>query len=169
MSECVVYVSLGSNIAPEQNLAAAVRLLRERCPVHAVSSLYRTAPEGDTHQAEFLNMAAEIRTDLTPEEFKTQIIGEVERLLGRVRDPHNKNAPRTIDLDIALWDNRAFDYGTKPWHVPEPDILRFAHVTVPLAELAPHYLHPETGETLAQIVARLDTTGIERETGGVDG
>lgn len=163
MPEHTVFVSLGSNIRPEENLAAAVRLLRECCRVLAVSAVYRTAPQGDTRQADFLNMAVRLQTPLNAEDFKTQVIGEIERQLGRVRDPLNKNAPRTIDLDISLWDDAAFDYGEKPWHVPEPDILRFAHVAVPLAELAPDYVHPETGQTLAQIAAGLDSSGVQRE------
>ncbi len=162
MPEHSVFVSLGSNIRPAENLAAAVRLLRERCRVVAVSAVYRTAPQGDPAQADFLNAAVKLQTTLTPETFKTEVIGDIECALGRVRDPLNKNAPRTIDLDISLWDDSVFDYGEKPWHVPEPDIVRFAHVAVPLAELAPDYVHPETGQTLAQIAAGLDSSGVQR-------
>jgi 2-amino-4-hydroxy-6-hydroxymethyldihydropteridine diphosphokinase len=160
--EPVVYVSLGSNIAPEQHLTAAVGLLREKCTVLAVSSRYRTAPQGYTDQADFLNMAVQLTTPRAPAEFKHTVLDAIERQLKRVRDPANKNAPRSIDLDISLWGDAVLDYGEKPWHVPDKDIQRFAHVAVPLAELAPNYVHPETGETLAQIAARLDTSGIQR-------
>lgn len=162
MPDNVVYVSIGSNITPEENLRAAVRLLRERCHVLALSSVYRTPPQGYTDQADFLNMAVKLKTDLPPTAFKTRITGEIEAALGRTRDPQNKNAPRTIDLDISLWNDEVFDYGAKPWHVPEPDILRFAHVAVPLAELAPDYVHPENGQTLAQIATSLDRQTVHR-------
>lgn len=162
MPENVAFISLGSNIEPEKNLRAAVRLLRERCAVLAVSSAYRTPPQGDTEQADFWNMAVKLKTDVSPTEFKSQIIGEIEQLLKRVRDPNNKNAPRTIDLDISLWNDEAFDFGTKSWHIPEPDIVRFAHVAVPLAELAPDYIHPEARQTLSDIVQGMNTQTIER-------
>jgi 2-amino-4-hydroxy-6-hydroxymethyldihydropteridine diphosphokinase len=161
--EHIVYVSLGSNIEPEKNLAAAVRLLRECCTVLALSSVYRTPPQGYIEQAEFLNMVVKVTTSHTPLDFKTHVLAEIERLLKRARNPNNKNAPRTIDLDISLWDEAIIDYGDKPWHIPERDILRFAHVAVPLAEIAPDYVHPETGEKLAEIAARFTDHDMRRE------
>ncbi|MCB9452987.1 MAG: 2-amino-4-hydroxy-6-hydroxymethyldihydropteridine diphosphokinase [Anaerolineaceae bacterium] len=161
-SATVVYLSLGSNIDPARNLAQAVTLLAARCDVLAVSSVYRTPPQGDTEQADFLNQAVKLATTLEPYPFKTAVLDAIERELKRVRDPHNQNAPRTIDLDIALWGDAVLTYGPKPWRVPDPDIARFAHVAVPLAELAPDYVHPERGVTLAALAATLDTTGIER-------
>ncbi len=158
--EPIVYVALGSNIEPERNLAAAVRLLHERCTVLAVSSAYRTAPQGFTEQADFLNMAVRLTTPLSPITLKHNVLDVIERQLGRRRDPSNKNTPRTIDLDIALWGNAVFEYGEKPWRVPDRDILRFPHVAIPLAELAPEYVHPETGQTLAEIAAQFDREGI---------
>lgn len=159
----VIYISLGSNIAPERNLRQAVKILREHDPQLVTSSVYRTPPQGFTKQADFLNMAVMLKTVLSPAEFKAQVIGNIEQRLGRVRDPHNKNAPRTIDLDISLWNNDALDYGDKPWHIPEPDIIRFAHVAVPLAEIAPDYVHPENGQTLAQIAEQFDSSTMRRE------
>jgi 2-amino-4-hydroxy-6-hydroxymethyldihydropteridine diphosphokinase len=158
----VVYLSLGSNIRPADHLAQAVALLRTKCTVLAVSSVYRTPPQGYTEQAEFLNLAVKAATTLEPYPFKTGVLDWIERELRRVRDPLNKNAPRTIDLDISLWGDMVLDFGPKPWHIPDPEIPRFAHVAVPLAELAPDYRHPERGETLAAIAAALDTSGITR-------
>ena len=149
------YLALGSNIDPEQNLPAAVRLLRRYCRVVALSPVYRTPPQGFADQPDFYNMAVQILTTGDPADFKRDALAEIERALGRVRDPHNRNAPRTIDLDIALW-------GEKPWRVPDPDILRFAHIAVPLADLAPDYVHPETGETLMQIASRSDASGMQQ-------
>ena len=160
--ETVAYISLGSNIAPEENLAAAVKLLRQSCRVLAVSSAYITAPQGYTDQPDFYNMAVKVETVLTPAEFKLQVLDRIEAQLKRVRDPHNKNAPRTIDLDLSLWGDLSLDYGERPWHVPDKDIVRFAHVAVPLAEIAPDFVHPETGDTLLQIAARLGVSGFRR-------
>lgn len=160
--ESPVFVSLGANIEPESNLEQAVSLLRSKCTVIAVSSIYRTAPQGFREQADFLNMAVKLTTMLSAESFKADVLDWVERELGRVRDPNNKNAPRTIDLDISLWGDAVFEYGPKPWRVPDPDIVRFAHVAIPLAEIAPEIVHPTEGVTLTEIAARFDRQGIER-------
>ncbi len=160
--ETPVFISLGSNIEPEKNLAQAVRLLRSKCHVTAVSSVYRTAPQGFSEQPDFLNMAVLVSTSLSPESLKGEALDWIEHELERIRDPLNKNAPRTIDLDISLWGDAVFEYGAKPWRVPDPDILRFAHVAIPLAELAPDLVHPTEGVTLAEIAGRFDQQGINR-------
>ncbi len=155
-----VFISLGSNINPAANLRTCLSLLREKCDVQAVSPIYETAPVGYTAQENFLNAAVLVHTELSPAQFRAAVIVPIERALQRVRDPYNKNAPRTIDLDIALWENEAFDFGEKPWHVPDKDIVRFIHVARPLADLAPDTVHPEDGRTLAQIAAELPAGGL---------
>jgi 2-amino-4-hydroxy-6-hydroxymethyldihydropteridine diphosphokinase len=152
-----VYLLIGSNIEPEKNLVLAVGLLRQLGLVLALSSVYQTTPQGYSEQADFLNMAVALKTSYTIEDFRRLAVEGIERDLGRVRDPNNVNAPRTIDLDIALWGHRVMDYGEKPWHVPNQDILRFAHVAIPLAEIAPDYVHPEVGQTLACIATGFET------------
>lgn len=158
----IAFISLGSNIQPAHNLARAVSLLRQQADVLAVSHAYRTPPQGFHDQADFLNCAVQLRTPLTPFALKHEVLAQIERELKRVRDPNNKNAPRTIDLDISLWNNDILDYGEKPWHIPDSDILRFAHVAVPLAEIAPDYLHPLDGHTLAHIAARFADAHFEK-------
>jgi dihydroneopterin aldolase/2-amino-4-hydroxy-6-hydroxymethyldihydropteridine diphosphokinase len=158
----MVFISLGSNIKPEQNLAKAVQLLRSKAKVTGVSSVWRTAAQGFSEQPDFLNMAVRIATALSRETLKTDVLDWIERELGRKRDPLNKNAPRTIDLDISLWGDKVLEYGSKPWRVPDPDIVRFAHVAIPLAELAPDFVHPTEGVTLAEIAGQFDQQGIER-------
>jgi 2-amino-4-hydroxy-6-hydroxymethyldihydropteridine diphosphokinase len=158
----IVYISLGSNIEPQSNLLHAIQLLGSRCVIRRVSSAYITPPQGFTEQADFWNAAVMLTTGLTPLTLKHDVLDFIEATLGRVRDPLNKNAPRTIDLDISLWNDEIFEYGDKPWHVPDPDILRFAHVAVPLAEIAPDYLHPQEKITLVQIAARFDPASFVR-------
>lgn len=158
----IVYIALGSNIDPLTNLRWAVELLQQKTTMLTVSSVYKTAPQGFTDQPDFLNMVAKVSTNVTPELLKSEILGWIEGKLGRVRDPNNKNAPRTIDLDIALWNEETFAYGTKPWHVPDPDILRYAHLAIPLAEIAQDYRHPLEKVTLAEIAARFQDANFER-------
>lgn len=161
--KAVAYISLGSNIDPEANLKRAVELMQQRCTVLEVSHAYRTPPQGFTEQADFLNLALKIETDLDVVTLKHNVLDWIERELKRVRDPNNKNAPRTIDLDISLWNDEIFDYGEKPWHIPDRDILRFAHVALPLAEIAPDYIHPVENVPLSQIAARFSQTHFEMD------
>ena len=152
-----VFLSIGSNINREQNLPAAVQLLRARVPVIAVSSVYEAFPTGLEDQPNFFNVAVLIETVLKPEAIKDQLIAEVETALKRERQ-ENKNAPRTIDIDIALFNDAVLDYvpaDGRLRHLPDPDLLQQIHAIVPLAELAPVQQHPETGERLEAIATRL--------------
>ncbi len=155
------YISLGSNIEPAKNMVAALSLLRQWTTVLRHSPLYRTPPQGFQEQAHFFNMAVMAHTLRTPDQFKSQVIDRIEKALGRLRNPQNKNASRTIDLDISLWNDAIFEYGERPWKIPDPDIARFAHVARPLADIAPDYRHPESGVSLSDIAAGLDATGVE--------
>ena len=157
----VAYISIGSNIAAEANIAAAIARLRRYTTVLTLSPVYRTEPQGYVEQAPFLNMAAKIHTLRSPLGLKQAVIDRIETELKRARDPANKNAPRTIDLDISLWNDAVFHYGAKPWKIPDPEILRFAHLAVPLADIAPDYIHPESGETLRQVADALEEPGLE--------
>ena len=107
-------------------------------------------------------MAVKAHTLRSPLDFKRRVIDRIEKKLKRQRNPHNVNAPRTIDLDIALWNDEMLEYGGKPWRIPDADISRYAHVAVPLADLAPDYAHPQTGETLRKIADRLDASGMQK-------
>jgi len=154
-----IFLLLGSNIDKEINLPAAVTMLRRTCHVVQLSAVFETVPMGLKEQPNFFNMAALIETDLDPCQIKQQIIQPIEIELQRQRKA-DKNAPRTIDLDIILYNDEVFDYipdNGRIHHLPDPDILRFAHVAVPLADLAPDKLHPETGQTLSNIAAQLMT------------
>jgi 2-amino-4-hydroxy-6-hydroxymethyldihydropteridine diphosphokinase len=149
---------LGSNIEPEANLPAAVRLLAQMTRVVAVSRVWETAPLGVTSQANFLNAAVVIETDLIAPVLKHEVLEAIERQLGRVRQA-DKNAPRPIDLDIMLFNEDILDLGQR--HIPDPEIVERDFVAIPLAEIAPHYRHPELGQTLAEIARRFETTGMQ--------
>lgn len=164
----IIYVLLGSNINPRENFIKAVNHLRQMTIVLALSPVYRTEPQGYTDQADFLNMVAKIHTHRTPIGFKTQVIDHIESQLGRIRDPENKDAPRTIDLDILLWSSDVVQYGERPWFVPDPEITQYAHIAIPLADLAPDNVHPVDGRTLAEIADTFDLSTIEKVNFNVD-
>jgi 2-amino-4-hydroxy-6-hydroxymethyldihydropteridine diphosphokinase len=160
MQPTIAYLLLGSNADPENNLARAVRRLRDFCDVLAVSSVYRTKAAGETAGgADYLNAAVKINTTRSPADFKVTVLRKIEEELGRQRETQRSIVP--IDLDIALWGDTALEYGDKPWRVPSPDILRYAYASVPLADIAPDVVHPETGQTLREIAASIDISGVE--------
>jgi 2-amino-4-hydroxy-6-hydroxymethyldihydropteridine diphosphokinase len=154
-----VFVSLGSNIEAQVNMREAARRLALHCRLLAVSPVYETLPVGTTDQPNFLNAAALVETDLTAAELKAQVLQVIERELGRVRTG-DKYGPRTIDLDIALFGDCVLDVG--PRHIPDPDITKYAHVAVPLADLAPRLCHPEADQTLEEIARGLPVCGLVR-------
>ncbi|NCF65254.1 MAG: 2-amino-4-hydroxy-6-hydroxymethyldihydropteridine diphosphokinase [Chloroflexi bacterium] len=152
-----VFLLLGSNIAKEDNLPAAITLLHAMARVISLSSVYESVPMGLKEQPNFFNLAALIETDLDPVQIKQQIIQPIEIELRRQRQA-DKNAPRTIDVDIILYNEEIIDYTPDDGqvrHIPDPDLLHFAHVAVPVAEIAPDKRHPETGQTLADIATQL--------------
>jgi 2-amino-4-hydroxy-6-hydroxymethyldihydropteridine diphosphokinase len=143
-----VYLSLGSNINPADNLEAAVNKLVILTRLLAISSVWETKPIGLTDQPNFLNAAAIVETELSAELLKRRVIDNIEQSLGRVRQA-NKNAPRPIDIDIMLFNQQIFKLGHR--RIPDPEILERSFVAIPLAEIAPNYQHPETGQTLRKI------------------
>jgi 2-amino-4-hydroxy-6-hydroxymethyldihydropteridine diphosphokinase len=130
----------------------------------AASSVYESAPitaagNVDPDHDLFLNAALLIATDYYPPfSLKYNVLRFIETCLGRTRTA-DKFAPRTIDLDIALYGDEVCDDPRVT--IPDPDIVRRGHVALPLADLAPAWVHPVTGHTLAEIAARfVGTAGI---------
>jgi 2-amino-4-hydroxy-6-hydroxymethyldihydropteridine diphosphokinase len=103
--ECII--GIGSNIEPEQNIAAALFFLRQEHELIALSPLIRTSPIGITEQPGFLNGAAKVLTEMEMAEFKDYLKNIEERLKRDRSAP--KFGPRTIDLDIVKWDGEIID------------------------------------------------------------
>lgn len=118
-------VSLGSNVDPERNFERALAALRGQVSVVGETEPRWTRPRVFADQPDFLNGAVLARTPLDAETLK-QRLKAIEALQGRVRTA-NKAGPRTIDLDIVVWNSRVVDE-----HVREWDFLRSA-----VAELLP--------------------------------
>ncbi|MEZ4659571.1 MAG: 2-amino-4-hydroxy-6-hydroxymethyldihydropteridine diphosphokinase [Caldilineaceae bacterium] len=151
-----VLIALGSNMEKEQNAPAALALLRTQpaLVVRAVSPLYETTPIGadgqPSAQPPFHNGAVLVETALTPDELR-DVLRQIEAQLGRVRNA-DKFAARPIDLDIAMV--RQITDGAAEIVQADRDILRFIHLSAPLADLAPDWIMPQNGETLRAIAER---------------
>ena len=137
------YLNLGSNIQPEVNLVKAIQFLSEYGEVQRVSNAWESRSVG-APGPNFLNACLLFVSPYMQVELKEQVIRPIETRLGRVRT-ENKYAPRTIDIDIILFDDQP--YRDKFWDD--------AFVIVPLAEIYPEYLNPLTGEQITQIATRL--------------
>lgn len=119
-----------------------------------VSRVYESAPVGAPGSPRFLNAAVRVVTAVPPARLKFDYLRPLEARLGRVRGS-NKSAPRSIDLDIALFGALVLEDRRNGLVIPDPEILTRAHVALPLADVAPETAHPVTGERLAAIAARL--------------
>ena len=148
-----IFILLGSNIEKENNIQAAAEYLDQWCRVLAVSDVYETCPVGLVDQPTFLNAAVLVESVLSAGQFRETVLGRLERRLKRTRTS-DKNAPRTIDADMILFNRDICDLD-EDHHIPDPDLLRYLHVIVPIAELEPGLIHPETGESLVEISSRL--------------
>jgi 2-amino-4-hydroxy-6-hydroxymethyldihydropteridine diphosphokinase len=147
----LAFISLGSNLSPESNLPRAARRLSEFGRLIAVSMVYQNRAIGPSPAPDFLNAAALIETELDAEEIRRQL-RRIEEDLGRVRSA-DKYAPREIDLDLCLLGSQIIR--TPELSLPDPDLLTRPHLAATLAELAPDFPHPITGERLGAISARL--------------
>jgi 2-amino-4-hydroxy-6-hydroxymethyldihydropteridine diphosphokinase len=147
------YLGLGSNVGDrESHLRAAVELLRERgVEVAAVSSTYETEPVGEVlDQADFLNAAIRIRTDLEPKAL-LDLCKEIEVERGRALDAP-RHSPRPLDVDLLLLGD--LELKTDRLTLPHPEVTSRRFVLAPLLELDPGLALPD-GTRLSQAIAAL--------------
>lgn len=155
-----VVIALGSNIEPRENLPRALEKLRRRLTITAVSRVYETAPVGADGVPVFLNAAVRTATHRSPTDLKWQVLRPIETELGRVRTG-DKNAPRTVDLDLVLYGSLVLRDPEQGLTLPDPDLVTCAHLALPAADVAGELRHPETGKTLAEIAAGFrDAPGV---------
>ena len=147
-----VYIGLGSNIDPEDNLRKAAQMLRDDFPEIRFSHVYRTAPQDKTDQPEFLNAVAFLKTDEEAEDLAA-MLEEIEVELDK--DPPYPGGPRTIDLDILLYGSEHI--GTEDLTIPHPRMHKRRFVLEPLIDIANGGLeHPVSGETLTELLDKVE-------------
>lgn len=153
------YVALGANLGdPAATVRAAFAALANlpESRVARSSSLYRTAPVGIKEQPEFVNAVAELETALAPEALLDQLL-EIEQRFGRIRA--ERNGPRTLDLDLLLYDHQVVELPRLT--LPHPRLHLRAFVLQPLAEIAPALAIPGRG-TVAAWLPAVANQGIVR-------
>jgi len=155
------YVGLGSNLGDRAgNLLLAVRGLTEASFVVAkLSAVYETEPIEVEGHTPFLNMVAEICVkNISPSQMLARML-RIEYLLGR--KDKNLKKPRTVDLDLLLFGN--FQLYTEFLTLPHPRMHERKFVLVPLAELAPHFVHPVQNKTIQELLEMLkDDSEVRR-------
>ena len=135
------YISIGSNINPNENIMECLRLLESKFPIIKVSNYYETKPYGYDDQENFINLAVKIKTELKPYALLKKL-QEIERKLNRERKI--KNGPRTMDLDVLLYgDNVIKD---KKLHIPHKGLFERDFMLIPLLDIAPDIIDPITNK-----------------------
>ena len=147
MNETVTaYLSLGSNLGKRQeNLDQALKLLSERMRIGKVSSIYDTEAVGPIAQPNFLNLACEVFTRLTPEGLLALAKG-IEQKMGRYS---RSGEPRIIDIDIILYGDQVLD--SPELKIPHPLMHERSFVLIPLAEIAPDVVHPVLKKSMKEL------------------
>jgi len=151
-----VFLGVGSNIHPDENVRKALALLCSHVRITGISTVYLTDAEDRPEQSSYYNCVIEAETQTPPVEFKYSVLRKIEEAMGRIRT-EDKSAARTIDLDLILYDDLIME--TETLTLPDPQISRRAFVALPLHELSPELRLPGSGVSIAEIAASLPQTG----------
>ncbi|MGB1252782.1 MAG: dihydropteroate synthase [Candidatus Promineifilaceae bacterium] len=153
-----VFLGIGTNLGErEQNLMQALARLRHFATIEALSPIYVTPPWGVLEQPDFLNLCVQITTALAPLELLARL-KQIEQTLGRVAS--ERWGPRLIDIDILLVDDLVFSAETLT--IPHAHMRERAFVLVPLNDIAPNLIDPQTKQTIADLTAAVDQSEIQR-------
>jgi 2-amino-4-hydroxy-6-hydroxymethyldihydropteridine diphosphokinase len=155
------YLSLGSNLGNRRfNLEDAISRLEQHGHVVKKSSFYETEPVDMVDQPWFLNCVVEFESTETPELLLSHLL-DIERQLGRVRDPQHRKGPRLIDIDILLFEDKVVR--SPSLTIPHPAMHERRFVLEPLAEIAPQAMHPELDMTAQELLNHLPSQPAVRK------
>jgi 2-amino-4-hydroxy-6-hydroxymethyldihydropteridine diphosphokinase len=152
-------IAFGSNLGDSRSiLDRAVERVRSHPQIEliAVSSWYLTKPVGPP-QPDYLNGCATLQTSLEPFDL-LMALHAIEAEFGRVREQHW--GARTLDLDLLLYQRQIIDLPSL--QVPHPRMTERAFVLIPLAEIAPTWIEPRSGCTIADLCGKLEYAGVEQ-------
>ncbi len=147
------YIGLGSNLGEDRraNLREALDRLGKLpgCKLVRTSSMYQSEPHGDS-KTPFYNSVCELETEFGSAELLKQML-EIEKAMGRRRARGKRWGARTIDLDLLFYNLEVVS--TEKLRLPHPRIAERRFVLLPLAEIAPQFVHPELGLTVSKLLA----------------
>ena len=144
----IAFLALGSNIEPEKNILAAVKLLSKRVKILATSTVYLTEPLIHKSQPNYYNCVIKIETEIEPVRLKFDVIRPIEKELGRKRT-RSKFESRTIDIDLIVYGDKYVQ--ERSLTVPDPDIRKRPFLALPLTELEPNLFLADTHEPIQQV------------------
>lgn len=156
MDEHIVYLALGSNMGNRAaNLKTAIAALPPQMEMKAKSRVYETPPWGYTDQEKFLNQVLKVQTYLAPEPLLKHL-KRLEVALGR--NATFQNGPRLIDIDVLFYDDLVYESPTLV--IPHPRLHERGFVLMPLMDIAPDLVHPVKQQSIRQLLALCDVSGI---------
>lgn len=152
-----IYLLSGSNIGDSSHhLDTAISFIRSRVgAITQKSSIYKTEPWGNKEQQDFLNQVLEVHTSLEPEEVLRQLL-LIEQEMGRKR--MEKWGPRVIDIDILFYEIRVMQ--TQRLTIPHPLLHERRFTLLPLAEIAPNFIHPVLHKTINELLAQCADSSV---------
>lgn len=162
----LVYLSLGTNLGDKiHNLDFALVALKKFVKINNISSLYETEPVNVEKQENFINIAIEISTHLSPSDLLVHT-QQIEFQMGRKESEVGK--PRTIDIDIIFFNSMI--YKQPEIQIPHPRAHKRAFVIIPIMEISPGLIHPVLNKSIEEIsknlvdqkVAKLENRNIEK-------
>jgi 2-amino-4-hydroxy-6-hydroxymethyldihydropteridine diphosphokinase len=159
LTKCAI--ALGSNLGDSlEILKSAIEILNNQPEISVISrsSCYQTAPIGPP-QPDYINACVILEVALKPQELLVKLL-ETETKFNRIR--REKWGPRTLDLDLLLYDRLILE--TPTLTLPHPRMAERAFVLVPLAEIAPDWVHPVTGSAIDRLLQAVDRSGVQKLT-----
>ena len=146
------FIAAGSNIEPAKNIKKAVQLLSQKVKITGISTVYQTQPIDRPEQQSYYNCVLKVETDIQPKKLKYEILGAIETELGRVRTA-DKYAPRTIDLDLNIYDNLTGEIDGIV--LPDSQITERPFMAFCLYELEPKLVLPGTNLAIADVCSKM--------------
>lgn len=152
------FIAVGSNIEPAENIKKAVNLLSQQVQITGLSTVYKTIAIGRPEQPSYYNCVLKVVTQIPPKKLKFQVLRKIEAALGRRRSS-DKFAPRTIDLDLIVYDNIVAKIGGMV--LPDSQITERPFLAFCLYELEPTLVLPGINLSIADVCSKMSAKNMK--------